>query len=127
MATLVPPKRATAYYFEMCLVSQSDTDIFQTSVTLAAGDVVVYKDGVLDGNIDTLPTEIGSTGILVVTLSATEMTADRVTVKFCDQAGDEWQDALVTLRVGLQQPHPDPIGGSRGLGSGGRHRHHPPG
>jgi hypothetical protein len=99
MATQVPPKRATAFSFEVSLVSQADTDVFQTSVTLAAGDVVVYKDGVLDGNIDTLPTEIGTSGVLVVALSAAEMTADRVTVRFHDVAGDQWQDLLVTLHT----------------------------
>lgn len=32
-------------------MSQADTDIFQTPVTLATGDVAVYQDGALDGNI----------------------------------------------------------------------------
>lgn len=99
MATTLPPKKNTAYDTEVCLVSQSDTNIFQTSVTLAAGDVLVYKDGVLDGNIDTLPSEIGSSGVLVLALSANEMNADRVAVKFTDAAGSEWQDLLVTIHT----------------------------
>jgi len=60
MATQVPPLRGAAYYLEVSLVSQADTDIFQNNPTLAAGDVVVYQDGVLDGNIDTLPTAVGN-------------------------------------------------------------------
>jgi len=99
MSTQVPPKRGEAYSLEVCLVSQASPDIFQTTVTLAAGDVVVYQDGVLDGNIDTLPTEIGASGVLVVTLSAAEMTADRVAVKFSDVAGAEWQDLLVNIHT----------------------------
>jgi len=99
MASAIPPKRGVAYSTEICLVSQADTDVFQTTVTLAAGDVVVYQDGVLDGNIDALPVEIGTSGVLVVTLSATEMTADRVAVKFHDVAGDQWQDLLVTIET----------------------------
>lgn len=97
MATQVPPLRGTAFYFETSLVSQADTNVFQTSVTLAAGDVTVFQDGVLDGNIDTLPTEVGTTGVLLVTLSAAEMTADRITVRFHDQVGAEWQDQLIEI------------------------------
>jgi len=94
-----PPIKNSTFTFYISLVSQSDTNIFQTSVTLAAGDVIVYKDGVLDGNIDTLPTEIGSTGILAVALSADEMNANSVVVKFTDAAGSEWQDALVEIKT----------------------------
>ena len=99
MASQVPPKRGEAFSFEIGLVSQDDTDIFQTSVTLAAGDVIVYKDGVLDGNIDTLPVESATSGVLVVSLSAAEMTADRITILFHDVAGNEWQDVLVTIHT----------------------------
>ena len=99
MASQVPPKRGEAFSFEIGLVSQDDTDIFQTSVTLAAGDVVVYQDGVLDGNIDTLPVEIGTSGLLTVSLSVDEMTADRITVLFHDVTGDEWQDMSVTIHT----------------------------
>ena len=99
MASQVPPLRGEAYTFEIALTSQSDTDVFQTSVTLAAGDVLVSKDGGATANITNLPTEIGTTGILTVTLTASEMTADRVTVLFHDQTGDEWQDLLVTIQT----------------------------
>ncbi len=102
---LKPPLRGAAYSFEVCLVSQADTDIFQVNPTLAAGDVIVYKDGALDGNIDALPVAIGASAILSVTLSADEMTADRVAVKFSDAAGAQWQDMLVfvepvTVQIG---------------------------
>lgn len=92
-----PPIRDSSWTFPVALTSQADTDIFKTSVTLAAGDVIVYQDGVLDGNIDALPVEIGTSGVLVVTLSDAEMTADQVTVKFHDVAGSEWQDLLVDI------------------------------
>jgi len=99
MATQIPPLRATAYYIEVALISQADTDIFQNNPTLAAGDVVVYKDGALDGNIDTLPSAIGAGRVVAVTLSVAEMTADRVTVLFHDAAGDEWQDLLINIHT----------------------------
>jgi hypothetical protein len=99
MASSLPPVKGSAFTTEIALVSQADTDIFITSATLAAGDVVVYKDGVLDGNIDALPTEIGTSGVLSVTLSAAEMSADRVVVKFCDASGSQWQDALLVIHT----------------------------
>ena len=99
MATQVPPLRAAVYYLEVSLVSQADTDVFQNNPTLAAGDVVVYQDAVLDGNIDTLPSAIGAGRVVLVTVSAAEMTANRVTVLFHDAADDEWQDLLVTIHT----------------------------
>jgi len=93
----VPPLKNSAFSFETALDSQSDGDVFQTSVTLAAGDVTVSKDGGAFSNITTLPTEISTTGVLTVSLSADEMNADRITVRFHDAAGDEWQDLLVTI------------------------------
>ena len=97
MATQVPPIRAAVYYFTISLTSQTDTNIFQVNPTLAAGDVLVYKDSALDGNIDTLPVAIGASCVLACTLSIDEMTADRVAVLFHDVAGAEWQDLLVMI------------------------------
>lgn len=99
MATQVPPLRASAFSFEVALVSQGDTDLFQTSVTMAVGDCLVSKDGGAFANIGTLPSEIGSSGVLTVALTGAEMTADRVVVLFNDAAGDEWQDLLVSIHT----------------------------
>jgi hypothetical protein len=95
MATQTPPKRGTAYTTYVWLTSQSNPLLFQTSVTLAAGDVTVSKDGGAFANIATLPTEIGTTGCLEVALSAAEMTADTVAIRFRDVAGDEWCDLSI--------------------------------
>lgn len=97
MASSVPPVKNAAFSFDISLVDQSNTDCFKTSVTLAAGDIQVSKDAGSFANIGTLPTEIGTSGVLPVALTATEMDADRVTVRFHDAAGDQWQDALVTI------------------------------
>lgn len=97
-----PPIKNAQFVFEMSLTDTSDTNVFVTSPTIEAGDVTVYQDGALDGNIDSLPSEIGSSGVLTVTLSAAEMNADRVVVRFHDQtASEEWQDALITIRTVL--------------------------
>lgn len=90
-----PPLKNTAFTFDLCLFDTSGK--VKTSPTLAAGDIQVSQDGGAFANIASLPTEIGSTGVLKVTLTATEMNADRVAVKFHDAAGDEWVDLVVTF------------------------------
>lgn len=88
----VPPKRGEIFYWETELTSQADTNIFQVNPTIVAGDVIVYQDGALDGNIDTLPTPIGASATIACQLSIAEMTADRIKVRFHDVAGAQWQD-----------------------------------
>jgi hypothetical protein len=98
MTSMVPPERGREFSFEIGLVSVADANVFQANPTLAAGDVKVVKDGVLDGNIDTLPSAVTScTQLITVTLSETEMDADVVTVLFHDASGAEWQDAAVSI------------------------------
>lgn len=103
MPSLIPPRKGLAYTAEVSLVDQADTKVFKTSPTLAAGDVTVSKDGGSFANVATLPSEIGSTGALVLTLSITEMDADRVAVRFHDVAGAEWCDLLVTICTAARQ------------------------
>lgn len=102
MASSIPPVKGAAFTFDMPLVSQADTDIFKTSPTLAAGDITVSIDGGNFANITTLPTQIQTTGVLPVALTAAEMNGDRITVLFHDAAGSEWQDALVTIYTAAQ-------------------------
>lgn len=71
------PIKNAAFTFTISLVSQADTDIFKTTPTLAAGDVQVSKDGGNFANIGTLPTQIQTSGVLAVALTAAEMNADR--------------------------------------------------
>jgi hypothetical protein len=97
MADYSDPKRATAYRFTLSLYARADNQI-KTAPTLAAGDVKVSKDNGATANITTLPAETpASSGILKVDLSATEMTADLVTVIFRDAAGAEWNDVVVHI------------------------------
>lgn len=95
------PKRDTEYTFEVGLESIANPGKFQTNVTLVAGDVKVSQDGGSLANIASLPTEIGTSGLLTVVLSALEMTAYRVGVLFHDVAGAEWEDLLVTIETGI--------------------------
>lgn len=97
MADYSDPKRATAYRFTLSLFARSDNQI-KVTPTLAAGDVKVSKDNGATANITTLPAETpASSGILQVDLSATEMTADLVTIIFRDAAGAEWNDVAVNI------------------------------
>jgi hypothetical protein len=93
----VEPIKNASYTFTVSLISQSDTDVIQPSPTLAAGDVKISIDGGSFANIGTLPTEIESTGVLEVALTAAEMNGDRIDVLFSDVAGDEWQDLHIPI------------------------------
>ncbi len=93
-----PPMRAAAYEFYVSLVSQSNTKVFQSNPTLAAGDVKVSKDGGALSNVATLPSAVGSGKVVKVPLSSSEMTADNVTVIFSDAAGSEWCDLVVNVQ-----------------------------
>jgi hypothetical protein len=99
MAELTIPKRATAFSTYVSLTSQANTKIKQVAPTLAIGDVTVSKDGGGFVNITTLPVVTPAAGVAVlVSLSATEMTADSVFVRFCDASGAEWCDLTFELR-----------------------------
>lgn len=103
MTSTLPPVRGAAFSFPVALVSQADTDVFKETVTLAAGDIQVSKDGGAFANLATFPpselalASTAASGVLWVALTATEMTADVVTVLFRDAAGAEWQSAMVTI------------------------------
>ena len=99
MSSQVPPKKNSIFVFEVGLVSQADTNIFLPVPTIVAGDVQVSGDGGALGNIINLPTEIGTSGLLVVTGTAAEMNYDRVDFFFHDATGSAWQDILVTIHT----------------------------
>lgn len=95
MAEKTIPVKAAAYSFIVSLADQSNPMVFKSSPTLAAGDVKVDKDGAGLANLTDLPTASGK--LVTVTLTATEMNADEVTVVFSDAAGAEWCDLVVVL------------------------------
>ena len=108
MPSYIPPVRGAEFKFPMNLISQADTDVFKETVTLAAGDIQVSKDGGQYANLATFPpTEIdlasgADSGTLWVVLTAAEMTADIITVLFRDAAGAEWQSAQATINTSAQ-------------------------
>ena len=95
--TLTNPLLAGSAYTLVAFVgSVANTGKFQTSVTLAAGDAKLSKDGAAFANLTNIPVETGTSGMLVITLTTAETTG--ITkygiVKLSDAAGGEWQDAV---------------------------------
>lgn len=90
-----PPKRGEDFEFPFFLEDYANPGNWRANPTLAAGDVKISKDGGAWANLTNLPTVSPAGGEqIVVVLTATEMTADKVSVKFIDQtAPKEWTDA----------------------------------
>ena len=103
MASVNPPKKNAAFVMYVGLRSQADTRLFQVNPTLASGDVKVSKDGGSLSNVTTLPSVIGSSAVVKVELSSTEMNADNVTVLFSDASGGQWCDLMVNLQTAANQ------------------------
>ena len=86
------PIRATQYQFYLTLVDASDPSKFLIDPTISAGDFQVSTDGGALANLDTVPTvsPAGSSNVLV-TLSAAEMTGEKLTIQGIDTAA-QWED-----------------------------------
>ena len=104
MASYAPAKRATAWVGYISLVSQADTKLMKSNPTIASGDFKVSKDGGALANLTTLPSVTPASSVMVkIDLSATEMTADNVTVVCSDAAGAEWCDLVFNLQPSARQ------------------------
>jgi hypothetical protein len=100
MAEYVLPKRGVAYITYMGLVSQADTKLLIASPTLAAGDFKISKDGGATADLATLPTNTpAASSQIKISLSATEMTADNVTVVGIDAAGAQWCSFCLNIQT----------------------------
>lgn len=124
MPSYVVPKKNTEFIFYVSLVSQADTKIFQANPTLAAGDVKVSTDDAAPANLTTLPVvDADFTKRVKVTLSASEMNGDNVSVIFSDAAGAEWCDLTVNIQTAVRQiddlAHPTVSGRSIDVASTG--------
>ena len=94
-----PPKTGEDFIFFATLNSMSTVGSFQSNPTIAAGDFQVSKDGGALANLATIPAVTPASSVMVkFTLSATEMTADNVTIIGIDQtAPKEWADFAVNI------------------------------
>ncbi len=97
------PQKGVAYDFYVTLVSFADPSVFQTNPTLATGDFKISKDGGAFNNLATLPVVTPSGDKAVkVSLSATEMTTDKVFVLWIDVAGNEWQEGAYVIDLSVE-------------------------
>lgn len=108
-----PLVAGSAFVFPVILFQRANSQLIQTTPTLVAGDVKISIDGGGYANITTLPTEVGATGELIVSLSALETTGalKYISVKFSDVAGAEWCDVVYVIDVDEAKTVSDYAGG----------------
>ena len=94
-----PPVKGEDFICYIALRNAADSSSFKASPTIASGDFKVSKDGGTLANLTTLPTVEPTGSVMVkITLSATEMTADNVTVVGIDQTAiKEWADFVLSI------------------------------
>ena len=94
-----PPVKGEDFICYIALQSAGISANFQSSPTIAAGDFKVSKDGGALTNLTTLPAVEPAASVMVkLSLSATEMTADNVTVVGIDQTtAKEWADFILSI------------------------------
>ncbi len=94
-----PPVKNEDLILYIALADAADSKSFRSSATIAAGDFKVSKDGGALTNLTTLPSVVPAASVMVkITLSATEMNADNVTIVGIDQtATKEWADFVLSI------------------------------
>lgn len=86
------------------LVSQSDTKLFKTNPTIAAGDFKYSLDGGDWTNLATLPDVYPAGGTQVrIQLAQAELNANQLNIRWSDAAGAEWCDGSMMILTGLAQ------------------------
>jgi hypothetical protein len=89
------PQRGVAYSFRITLLDTLVPGRIKKTPTIAAGDFKISKDAGAPVDLTTLPTETpAGSGCITVSLSATEMTADKILVLWSDPQF-EWGDGSV--------------------------------
>lgn len=94
MGTYNPPVKGSALQLRIGLADMNVPGSLKSSPTIAAGDFKIDKDGGGLSNLTNLPTVSPSgTTCVLISLTATEMTADVVTIVCIDQTSPkEWCD-----------------------------------
>lgn len=94
-----PPVKNEDFIVRISLADMNAAGSFKGSPAIAAGDFKVDKDGAGLTNLATLPSVDPAASVLVkVTLSATEMNADVVTIVGIDQTSPkEWADFVLSI------------------------------
>lgn len=94
-----PPVKNEDFIFRVALQDMNANGRYKSSPTIAAGDFKVDKDGGGLNNLSTLPSvDPAASKLVKITLSATEMNADVVTIVCSDQTDPpEWADQVICI------------------------------
>lgn len=94
-----PPVKGEDFKIRISLEDMANPGSLKSSPTIASGDFKVDKDGGGLNNLATLPSvDPSGTVLVLIALSATEMTADVVTVVCIDQTNPkEWADFVFSI------------------------------
>lgn len=94
MANANPPKKNQAWAARIMLQDMANPGTWKSNPTIAAGDITVDTDAGGFGNPSTLPSVSPASSVAVlISLSATEMNGDVITVRCHDQTNpQEWAD-----------------------------------
>lgn len=96
-----PPVKGEDWICRIALADYAVPGSMKSSPTIASGDWKVDKDGGGLNNLGTLPAVDPAATVLVkITLSATEMNADVVTIVGIDQTSPkEWADVVICIQT----------------------------
>lgn len=94
-----PPKKNEDFLIRIALEDYTNPGNFKSSPTIAAGDFKVAVDATALANLATLPSvSPASTVCVLITLSASEMNGDVITLVGVDQtAPKEWADIVLSI------------------------------
>lgn len=94
-----PPVKGEDFIIRIALKDMATPGSFKSSPSISSGDFKVDKDGGGLTNLTTLPSVDPTSTVLVkVTLSATEMNADVVTLVAIDQdSPKQWADFVLSI------------------------------
>jgi hypothetical protein len=94
-----PPVKNEDFAIRVSLEDYANPGNFKSSPTIAAGDFKVAVDSTALANLTTLPSVSPASSVLVlVSLSASEMNGDVITIVAIDQTSPkEWADLVISI------------------------------
>lgn len=94
-----PPKKNEDFLIRISLEDFANPGRFKNNPTIAAGDFKVAVDATALANLATLPSvSPASTVLVLITLSASEMNGDVITLVGIDQTSPpEWSDFVLSI------------------------------
>ena len=94
-----PPTKNEDFLLRIALEDYANPGNFKSNPTIASGDFKVATDGAALANLGTLPSVSPASSVLVlITLSASEMNGDVITVVGIDQTSPkEWSDFVISI------------------------------